>query len=217
VGARRRAEPLAGPEICPISVAASRTGFRFQKAGHENVEDDCCKINKLAYIMLSLGNKVMPTFAIEREIAFNISDVARLLRTYADQRAREFGMTRAQWAVLSRVERTEGLKQNELAEALDLQPITLTRLIDRLCESGLIERRSDPDDRRAKRLYLTPAARPVLDGLMRLGKDMMATVLAGIEPAAVEQLLANLLTLKTNLRGAIANRANEAALEQSHG
>jgi MarR family transcriptional regulator, transcriptional regulator for hemolysin len=159
----------------------------------------------------------MPTIAIEREIAFNISDVARLLRTYADQRAGEFGMTRAQWAVLSRVERSEGLKQCELADTLDLQPITLTRLIDRLCDSGLIERRSDPDDRRAKRLYLTPAARPVLDGLMRLGKDMMATVLAGIEPAAVEQLLADLLTLKTNLRGAIANRANAAALEQSHG
>ncbi len=159
----------------------------------------------------------MPKTTVEREIAFNISDVARLLRTYADQRAGEFGMTRAQWAVLARVERNEGLKQCELADTLDLQPITLTRLIDRLCDSGLIERRSDPDDRRAKRLYLTPAARPVLDRLMRLGKDMMTTVLAGIEPAAVEGLLANLLTLKTNLRGAIANRANEAAVEQSHG
>ena len=159
----------------------------------------------------------MPKTPTEREIAFNISDVARLLRTYADQRAREFGMTRAQWAVLARVERSEGLKQCELAEVLDLQPITLTRLIDRLCDGGLIERRSDPDDRRAKRLYLTPAARPVLDGLTRLGKDMMATVLAGIEPTAIDQLLAHLLTLKTNLRDAIANRANEAAMEKSYG
>ena len=159
----------------------------------------------------------MPKTPIEREIAFNISDVARLLRTYADQRAREFGMTRAQWAVLARVERSEGLKQCELAEVLDLQPITLTRLIDRLCDGGLIERRSDPDDRRAKRLYLTPAARPVLDGLTRLGKDMMATVLSGIEPTAIDQLLAHLLTLKTNLRDAIANRANEAAMEKSYG
>jgi MarR family transcriptional regulator for hemolysin len=154
---------------------------------------------------------------MEREIAFNISDVARMLRTYADQRAGEFGMTRAQWAVLARVERFEGLKQGELADTLDLQPITLTRLIDRLCDSGLIERRSDPDDRRAKRLFLTPAARPVLDGLARLGKDMMTTVLAGIEPVAIGQLLDNLLTLKTNLRGAIANRATAAALEQNHG
>jgi len=154
---------------------------------------------------------------LEREVAFNINDVARLLKTYADQRARDFGMTRAQWAVLARVERSEGLKQCELADTLDLQPITLTRLIDRLCDSGLIERRPDPDDRRAKRLYLTPAARPVLDGLTRLGQDIMATVLAGIEPAAVEQLLAHLLTLKTNLRSAIAKRANEAATEKRYG
>ena len=159
----------------------------------------------------------MPRMPLEREVAFNINDVARLLKTYADQRARDFGMTRAQWAVLARVERSEGLKQCELADTLDLQPITLTRLIDRLCDSGLIERRSDPDDRRAKRLYLTPAARPVLDGLTRLGQDIMATVLVGIEPAAVEQLLAHLLTLKTNLRGAIAKRANETAAEKRYG
>src|SRR5258708_3584900 len=129
---------------------------------------------------------------LEREVAFNINDVARLLKTYADQRARDLGMTRAQWAVLARVERSEGLKQCELADTLDLQPITLTRLIDRLCDGGLIERRSDPDDRRAKRLYLTPAARPVLDGLTRLGQDIMATVLAGIEAAAVLILLSPL-------------------------
>ena len=159
----------------------------------------------------------MPRMPLEREVAFNINDVARLLKTYADQRARDLGMTRAQWAVLARVERSEGLKQCELADTLDLQPITLTRLIDRLCDSGLIERRSDPDDRRAKRLYLTPAARPVLDGLTRLGQDIMATVLVGIEPAAVEQLLALLLTLKTNLRGAIAKRANETATEKRYG
>jgi len=159
----------------------------------------------------------VPEILLEREVAFNINDVARLLKTYADQRARELGMTRAQWAVLARVERSEGLKQCELAETLDLQPITLTRLIDRLCDGGLIERRSDPEDRRAKRLYLTPAARPVLDGLTRLGKDIMATVLAGIEPAAVEELLALLLTLKTNLRGAIASRVNETAKEKRYG
>lgn len=159
----------------------------------------------------------MPEMSVERELAFTISDVARLLRTFADQRARDFGMTRAQWAVLARVQSSQGLKQIELADTLDLQPITLTRLIDRLCDSGLIERRSDPDDRRVKRLYLTPAAHPVLEGLSRLGQDMMATVLEGIEPAAVEELLTRLLTLKNNLRNAIADQANEAAMEQRHG
>ena len=159
----------------------------------------------------------MPRVAIERELAFTINDVARLLKTYADQRARDLGMTRAQWAVLARIESAEGLKQIELAETLDLQPITLTRLIDRLCDSGLIERRSDPDDRRAKRLYLTPAARPVLEGLTRIGKDVMTTVLAGLEPAAVEQLLAQLLVLKANLRNAIADQGTDATMERRHG
>jgi MarR family transcriptional regulator, transcriptional regulator for hemolysin len=159
----------------------------------------------------------MANMTFEREVAFTISDVARLLKTYADQRARDFGMTRAQWAVLSRVECAEGLKQSELADTLDLQPITLTRLIDRLCDNGLIERRSDPDDRRVKRLYLTPAAGPVLDGLARIGMDIMATVLAGIEPAARKQLLAQLLVMKSNLRNVIAAQADESTMAQSHG
>src|ERR1043166_5899802 len=100
-----------------------------------------------------------------REFAFALNDVARLLRTYADQRAAQFGMTRAQWVVLVRLDRSEGLKQCELADILEVQPITLTRLLDRLAENGLIERRPDPEDRRVKRLYLTPAARPVLERL----------------------------------------------------
>ena len=95
--------------------------------------------------------------SLNREFAFSLNDVARMLRTYADQKASQFGITRAQWVVLVRLDRFEGLKQSELAEMLDLQPITLTRLLDRLCESGLIERRADPNDRRAKRLYLTAA------------------------------------------------------------
>jgi MarR family transcriptional regulator, transcriptional regulator for hemolysin len=83
----------------------------------------------------------MPPIPVAREIAINIMDVARMLRTYADQRARQFGISRAQWVVLMRLNRSEGLKQSELAEILDLQPISLTRLLDRLAENGLIERR----------------------------------------------------------------------------
>ena len=154
---------------------------------------------------------------MEREIAIAVSDVARLLKTYADQASKELGMTRAQWFVLSRIQHSEGIKQAELAGMCDLQPITLTRLIDRLCESGLIERRPDPNDRRAKRLFLTPAAEPILKALFALGKDMMAVVLKGIDPPAREQLLSQLLILKTNLRGAIANRASDAATEKNYG
>ncbi|HTT49549.1 MAG TPA: MarR family transcriptional regulator [Pseudolabrys sp.] len=141
---------------------------------------------------------------LRREIAFTIMDVARLLKTYADQRARQLRISRAQWAVLVRIERTEGLKQSELAELLDLQPISLTRLLDRLADNGLIERRADPNDRRANRLYLTPAAKPLLGRLSELGADMMETVLEGLDEKSIERMLKQLVTLKDNLRRAIS-------------
>ena len=149
----------------------------------------------------------MPTLPAKREIAFNIMDVARMLRTYADQQARQFGISRAQWTVLVRLDRSEGLKQSELAEILDLQPISLTRLLDRLAENGLIERRPDPNDRRANRLYLKPAARPLLTELADLGQELMETVLEGLDDKANERLLGALNTMKDNLRGAIARNA----------
>ena len=100
-----------------------------------------------------------------REFAFALHDVARMLRTYSDHRAREVHMTRAQWAVLSKLRRSEGLKQRELADMLDVAPITLARLIDKLTASGLVERREDAADRRANRLFLTPDAAPALKRL----------------------------------------------------
>lgn len=151
----------------------------------------------------------MPQQPIKREFAFTIMDVARLLKTYADQRARQFGISRAQWAVLIRIDRSEGLKQSELADMLDLQPITLTRLLDRLADNGLIERRADPNDRRANRLYLKPAAKPLLDQLAHIGDDMMETVLDGISAASIERMLKELGAVKDNLRSAIARNTNQ--------
>ena len=151
----------------------------------------------------------MPKLPIQREIAFTIMDVARMLKTYADQRARRFGISRAQWGVLVRLDRSEGLKQSELADILDLQPISLTRLLDRLAENGLIERRADPNDRRANRLFLTPAARPLLEQLAELGNDMMATVLDGLDAKTVERMLRDLGLVKANLRAAIARNSTQ--------
>jgi len=148
----------------------------------------------------------MPNRSQNRETLFLISDVGRLLRTYADQKARLFGQTRAQWAVLLKLERYEGLKQSDLAEYLDIQPITLTRLVDRLCDSGLIERRPDPNDRRAKRLYLTPAARPLLDQISTQVEELADTVLAGVDRAAVPVILSQLGLARENLRQAIAGK-----------
>ena len=146
----------------------------------------------------------------EREIAFTIMDVARLLKTLADQRARQYGMTRAQWAVLFRLDRSEGLKQSELAELLDLQPITLTRLLDRLAQNGLIERRPDPNDRRANRLFLTPAARPLLERLSEIGAEIMGTVLEGLDAKGREKLQQSLELMRDNVRAAINRNATQA-------
>ena len=148
----------------------------------------------------------MPAPSQNREFAFILNDVARLLRTYADYKAAQFGMTRAQWAVLVRVERSEGLHQSELAELLDLQPITLTRLLDKLCDSGLIERRPDPGDRRAKRLFLTAAARPVLQQLGMLAEETLAGALGGVRPQDVAHMIAQLTVVKENLRRLIHQR-----------
>jgi MarR family transcriptional regulator for hemolysin len=151
-----------------------------------------------------------------REFAFILNDVARLLRTYADYRAAQFGMTRSQWAVLVRLDLYEGLNQSELADMLDLQPITLTRLLDKLCDSGLIERRPDPDDRRAKRLFLTRAARPLLLQLASLGEETMANVLEGVASETVEQMVSQLEVVRDNLRQLIQKRNAHAPTGERH-
>ena len=156
----------------------------------------------------------MPPPSVNREFAFMLNDVARLLRTYADYKAAQFGMTRAQWAVLVRVDRSEGLNQSELADMLDLQPITLTRLLDKLCDSGLIERRPDPADRRAKRLYLTPAARPLLERLGSLGEETMANTLAGVDGESVLQMVSQLAVVKENLRRLIQQRGGDGGAQE---
>ncbi len=158
----------------------------------------------------------MPRLSPNREFAFILNDVARLLRTYADYKAAQFGMTRAQWVVLVRVDRSEGLNQSELAEVLDLQPITLTRQIDKLCDSGLIERRPDPNDRRAKRLFLTAAARPLLKQLGSLGEETMAGAVEGVSQASIEQMISQLAIVKDNLRRLIQQRSANAVAGERH-
>ena len=155
--------------------------------------------------------------SLRRDLAFTINDVARLLRTYADQKAAQYGMSRAKWAVLARLDRFEGLKQTELADMLDLQPISLTRLLDSLCANGLIERRADPDDRRAKRLFLTPAARPLLERLGDLAEELMGTALAGLDQRDSKALLAQLSTIKNNLRAAVARRSQIQVVDERYG
>ena len=157
-------------------------------------------------LMLSLAHKF--TASPNRELGFALHDVARLLRTYSDQRARELGTTRAQWAVLSRLHRCEGVKQNELAEALDIAPITLGRLVDKLTAAGLVERRDDATDRRANRLHLTEKAAPALKELGALAEDLMSRALAGVDEKTVQAMHDGLKTIKANLKNELTAGAD---------
>jgi MarR family transcriptional regulator, transcriptional regulator for hemolysin len=152
----------------------------------------------ISALMFSLAQKMAMSPA--RELGFALHDVARLLRTYSDHRARELGTTRAQWAVLSRLYRCEGAKQSELAEMLDLAPITLGRLIDKLTAAGLVERRDDATDRRANRLYLTEKAAPALKELGALAEDVMGRALAGVDETTIRVMHDGLKIIKANLK-----------------
>ena len=160
----------------------------------------------------------MPRGPVDASFLFTLGELQRLVRAYADRQAARYGITRAQWAVLAKVERFEGMKQTELAEQMEMQPITLTRLIDRLCDNGWIERRSDDSDRRVNRLYLRKAARPLLGKLSGLRSELTATALEGISPSEAQRLLTQLETIKENVRRAIQSEGEESGKkEQRYG
>jgi len=157
---------------------------------------------KSAYYKVAYNKRDTRLTAVSpsRELVFALHDVARMLRTYSDHRAREVRMTRAQWVVLTKLRRREGLKQRELADILDLAPISLARLVDKLAASGLVERREDGADRRANRLYLTPAAEPTLDRLDELAEAVVGRALHGLDETAIASLRAGLETIRSNLK-----------------
>jgi DNA-binding MarR family transcriptional regulator len=155
--------------------------------------------------------------SVDMNLLFTLGEVQRLVRAYADKEAARFGITRAQWAVLAKVERNEGMKQTELAEQMEMQPITLTRLIDKLCENDWIERRGDASDRRVNRLYLLKAGRALLGKLSGLRSELTTTALDGIQPADAHRLLTQLEQIKENVRNAIQSTAGESRKEQRYG
>lgn len=119
-------------------------------------------------------------------LPFEIGETAHALRKAFDRRACGHGVTRAQWKVLFRLSRNPGMRQIELADMLDIEPITLSRIVDRLEESGLVERLSDPTDRRAWRLHVTAKAQPLIEKLRAIADEMLAEAFAGIDPKDIE-------------------------------
>ena len=142
-------------------------------------------------------------------LPFEISETAHALRKAFDRRAVGMGVTRAQWKVLFRVEREPGLRQIELADRLDIEPITLSRIVDRVEEAGLVERVADPADRRAWRLHLTAKAQPLIAKLHAVADLMIAEAFAGIDPDQVAITRSVLARVRDNAsRAAPMNRAS---------
>ena len=156
-----------------------------------------------------LWNRPDPVFG------FLVHDISRLLRKRFDRRARDIGLTKSQWIVLAHLARHEGIHQGGLAEILELEPATLARHLDRLEDTGWIERRPDPSDRRAWRLHLTAKATPVLEKMGGLVEVTTQEALAGLSRDERERLQSYLLTIRANLadRPAAEAPAVEAVAE----
>ena len=165
----------------------------------------------LAYIKHAYYIYGMASQSLDRSFGFLLHDIARLMRKRYEQRARPLGLTRAQGQVLAHLQRHEGINQSGLAEVLEVEPITLARLIDRMEEAGLVERRDDPADRRAHRLYLTARAAPVLEQSRGVGDAVRAEAFAGIADEERERLVDVLLRVRANLS---ERRVEEAGAAQ---
>jgi DNA-binding MarR family transcriptional regulator len=136
---------------------------------------------------------------LDRDPIVILSDLARTIRTRADARARAQGMTRAQWMILVRLERQPGMSQNELAQLIEVEPITVGRLVDRLEARGFVERRPDANDRRVWRLHITAAATPMLKEIARAREELNEMLVAGIPQSKLDAVIDCLLAMKCNL------------------
>ena len=140
------------------------------------------------------------TLDLRREFVAQIIETSRLLRNFIERRANQAGTTRAQWIVLWRLREREGLSQVDLSEVLELKPISLVRLLDRLVEQKLLERRPHPKDRRINRLYLTKAGRQAVDGLDDLGKATIADAAGDLSMDALRGSIAALRRVKRHIK-----------------
>ena len=135
---------------------------------------------------------------------WEIGETATALRRAFDRRASSLGVTRAQWRVLARLNRMPGLRQIELADQLDMEPITLCRIVDRLEEARLVERTRDPADRRAWRLHVTVEAQPLIEKLRAIGAELVDCAFADIDSADIETTRRVLERVRDNVGGAPA-------------
>jgi DNA-binding MarR family transcriptional regulator len=150
--------------------------------------------------------------AVDRTFGFLVHDVSRLLKRRFERAARHTGLpiTRRQAAVVLYIARHEGVSQAEVATWLDIEPIALVRMLDKLHEEGLVERRAHPTDRRVRTLWLTPAARPVVERILEINLAIREEACAGLAAGTRDAMIAALGSVKDNLM-----LQEEAAVEKS--
>jgi MarR family transcriptional regulator for hemolysin len=136
---------------------------------------------------------------LKQEIAIRISVLARLLRSDFDRCLKDMNITRAQWGLIAVVARVPGSTQRSIAEILEMSEASAGRLIDRLCADGLLERRERDDDRRARAVYVTPAAEPLLSRGAEVGREGVARIFQGLDRAQLDQLDQSLGVIYENL------------------
>ena len=136
---------------------------------------------------------------LQRNFGFILHDVARLLRTTYDRRIRDLGLTRSQWWVLTHLYRKDGITQSELAEILELEKPSLGRLLDRLEAKGWVRRAADPEDRRAKRVFLTDRVEAPMQIMREIAAGVREDALSGLSPGDRDRFVDTLLTIKSNL------------------
>jgi DNA-binding MarR family transcriptional regulator len=137
----------------------------------------------------------------DRNFGFLVHDVSRLIKRRFDRRARQTGLpiTRRQAAVVLYIARNQGVSQSEVATWLDLEPIALVRMLDKLHEEGLVERRAHPTDRRIRTLWLTPAAGPVIERILIINQAIREEAFAGLPARARDTVITILDGIKDNL------------------
>ncbi len=153
----------------------------------------------------------MPTQPMEHLFGFMLNDISRLMRTRFDSQARKLGLNRSQWRVLVYLARSEGINQSGLAETIEVDRMTIGRMLDRLEASGWIERRPDVTDRRVHRLYLTRKARPLLDKMIVVANEVQEEALAGLNGDDRERLHGLLAAILDNMSALRAANDGDAA------
>jgi MarR family transcriptional regulator, transcriptional regulator for hemolysin len=130
---------------------------------------------------------------------FLVTDVARLMRRDFNRKVQDLGLTQAQWQILVRISHMEGARQSQIADVLEMQPISVARMIDRMAAAGWVERRPDPQDRRAVNLYLTDKVEPILEQMWARAAETRALAVAGLSEDDQQALLRILRSMRANM------------------